>query len=239
MTQNLNDLNSITITELLRNRFSIFGKPKKIILDNEFNNVNIKDFLRQENVEVHFTSPRSHTGNSDVERVHGTLNEHLRILEAAKSKLNPVEKVLFATEKYNCSIHSTTREKPIDFVNHKIENLYIIKQRMLHRKHKVIEKLNKDRADIVVDNNDETLVRNPDAERHKHIPKYCKIKTKMVNNKLIDSRNRNVHISRIKRKYKFFTGKQTTIDAESPDPTQKMVVNLITIDDHPPYERKY
>lgn len=210
MTQKLNDRNSITIVELLRNRFAIFGKPKKIVLDNEFNNINIKDFLRQENIQAHFTSPRSHTGNSDIERVHGTLNEHLRILEIESPNLNSVEKVLLATEKYNSSIHSTTQEKPLDFINNRVESIERVKQRMLYKKHKTIGRLNKNRADIKLENNRETLVQNPESERHKHRPKYVKIKTKLVNNKLLDNRNRNVHVSRTKRKYKFFSGEQNS-----------------------------
>lgn len=218
MIQILNDRNAITIIELFRNRFAIFGKPKKIVLDNEFNSINIKDFLRQEDILVHFTSPRSHTGNSDIERVHGTINEHLRILEAKKSKLSPIEKVLFACETYNNTIHSTTQEKPSSFVNNKVEKLHIVRDRMLHKKYKTIENLNRDRVDIKLENNDETLVRNPDAERHKHLPKYVKLKTKLNNKKLTDTRNRNVHISRIKRKYKFFPGSQsTTTDQNNTD----------------------
>lgn len=222
MAQKLNDRNSITIIELLRNRFSIFGKPKKIVLDNEFNNINVKDFLRQESVQVHFTSPRSHTGNSDIERVHGTLNEHLRILEIENHNLNAVEKVLFATEKYNNSLHSTTQEKPLDFVNNRIINLNEIKQRLLDKKHKVIGTLNEKRVDKELENNKETYVKNPEAERHKHKPKYIKIKTKKVNNKLLDKRNRNVHVSRIKRKYKFLTGNQNS-DNEQVDANNEVL----------------
>lgn len=89
---------------------------------------------------------------------------------------------------------------------------------MLHKKYKTIENLNRNRVDIKLENNDETLVRNPDAERHKHLPKYVKLKTKLNNKKLTDTRNRNVHISRIKRKYKFFPGSQsTTTDQDNTD----------------------
>lgn len=208
MIQKLNDRNSITIIQHLRNRFAIFGKPKKMVFDNEFNNLNIKDFLRQENIEVHFTSPRSHTGNSPIERVHGTLNEHLRILEAQKSKLTPLEKVLFATEKYNESIHSVTLEKPIDFLRNKIADLNVIRRRLEDRKQKIIGKLNETRVKFEPEKSKDIFVENPEAVRYKHKNKYIKITPKLEDNKLKDNRGKNIHPFRIKRNFKFFTEKQ-------------------------------
>lgn len=212
MVQRLNDRNSVTIIQNLRHRFSIFGKPKKIIFDNEFDCLNIKDFLRLENIEVHFTSPRSHTGNSPIERVHGTLNEHLRILDAEKSNLTPIEKVLFATEKYNSTIHSVTRVKPIDFINNKITDLDSIKKRLEDTKNKTIEKLNESRINFVPHNDDKVLVENPDAVRHKHRKKYVKLKTKLVGDKIKDPKGKNIHPSRIKRKFKFVSEIPSTQD---------------------------
>lgn len=205
MVQRLNDRNAITIIQSLQNRFSIFGKPKKIVFDNEFNSLRIKDFLREENIQVHFTSPRSHTGNSPIERVHGTLNEHLRILEAQKSKASPLEKVLFATECYNNTIHSVTQEKPIDFLKNKISNLSTVKQRLEIAKIKLIGKLNQNRIEFNPQNENEIFIENPEAVRYKHLHKYVKIKPKLVNNKFRDIRNNNIHPTRIKRKFKFFS----------------------------------
>lgn len=68
------------------------NKPIKIITDNELNSVNVKDFLRQENIDIHFTKPNSHTGNSDIERLHSTISEKFRVLEAEKSELSTQEK---------------------------------------------------------------------------------------------------------------------------------------------------
>ncbi|XP_055389331.1 probable cyclin-dependent serine/threonine-protein kinase DDB_G0292550 [Condylostylus longicornis] len=89
MVQRLNDRNATTIIQALRNRFALFGRPDKIVVDNEFDSLNIKNFFRTENINAHFTSPRSHTGNSTIERAHGTLSEHLRILDTQKSHLTP------------------------------------------------------------------------------------------------------------------------------------------------------
>lgn len=207
MVQKLNDRNAITIIEKLRNRFATLGRPKKLILDNEFNTLNIRDFLRKENIKVHFTSPRSHTGNALIERVHGTLNEHLRIFEVQKSDLTPIEKLLLAAEKYNNSIHSVTQEKPINFIKSKINNFNVIKERLEDYKNKTINKLNEKRKDFKVDKDNEIFIENPEAVRYKHKNRYIKIKTRIKQNKHIDKRENNIHPSRIKRKYKFFSRK--------------------------------
>lgn len=59
----------------------------KLIFDNDscilHSAVNL--FLKEENIETHATTPYMKTGNSDIERLHGTLNEHLRVMEADKT----------------------------------------------------------------------------------------------------------------------------------------------------------
>jgi hypothetical protein len=223
MTQRCNDRNAITLIQLLKNRFSIFGKPKKIVFDNEFDSLNLKDFLRQENIDYHFCSPRSHTGNSTIERLHGTLCEHLRIFEAQNLKMSPLEKVLLATEKYNNSIHSVTGVKPIDFINNKVPNLETIRLRIETKKKNQIDKLNETRKPFDFKDTDSILVENPEALRYKHKPKYTKIKVKFQNKKYKDQRNRNIHISRIKRNFKF-SGKPNNNDGNETqeDSTQQI-----------------
>ncbi|XP_055386956.1 repetitive organellar protein-like [Condylostylus longicornis] len=111
----------------LRLRNSMFGKPKKFIFDNEFDSLNTKDFCRLENIELHFTSPRSHTGNSDIERAHGTVIEHIRILTISDPNLDTESKILKAVEYYNNTLHSVTEVRPSDFISGKISNFQEIK----------------------------------------------------------------------------------------------------------------
>ncbi|XP_055383292.1 uncharacterized protein LOC129613316 [Condylostylus longicornis] len=190
MVQHLPDRNALTIIDLFRTRFAILGKPNKLVLDNEFNSLNMRDFCREENIEVHFTSPRSHTGNSDIERVHGTLNEHLRIFETTKCKLNTIQRVFLAVEKYNNSIHSTIEVRPLDILNGKVSNL----------------ELNINRSEFKPEDSGKILVKNPETERYKTAPRYIQIESRREHNKLIDNNNRNIHPSRIKRKFKFISG---------------------------------
>lgn len=55
--------------------FAKFGKPNKLIMDNEFRAEQLIEYLGKENIEVHLTKPNNHTGNADVERLHFTLLE--------------------------------------------------------------------------------------------------------------------------------------------------------------------
>lgn len=219
MASKLNDRNSITIIEALKIRFSLFGKPKKLVLDNEFDNLNMRELGRSENIEIYLTSPRSHTGNSDIERTHGTLNEHLRIFEVEKLKITPEEKVLKAVEYYNNTIHSTTQVRPTDFLNNKVLDMEEIRDRVHNKKVGIINKINENRKEIEIKNQTETTVKNPKTERHKTEPRYIQIKTKMTNGKLIDDRKRKIHPSRIKRKFKFISDKNinNTSDIDNDD----------------------
>ncbi|XP_055390591.1 uncharacterized protein LOC129619374 [Condylostylus longicornis] len=110
----LEDRNNQTIIEKLREYKSQRGHFKKLVTDNEFCSVNIKDYLRKENIELNLVKPNSHTGNSDIERLHNTLSEKIRMLGIENKDLNIKEKIFRALEWYNNSYHSTTREKPIN-----------------------------------------------------------------------------------------------------------------------------
>lgn len=70
-----------TITEHLTKE----GTRTKIITDNEFNAMYIREFLSQRNVQVHFTKSNAHTGNADIERLHGTIAEILLTMKQEES----------------------------------------------------------------------------------------------------------------------------------------------------------
>ncbi|CAD7078378.1 unnamed protein product [Hermetia illucens] len=82
----LEDKTMVTVKEKLQERMANLGKPNKIIADNEFNNIEIKNFCRENNIQIQFTKPNTHTGNSDVERFHSSLLEHFRILSVTQKE---------------------------------------------------------------------------------------------------------------------------------------------------------
>ena len=99
--------------------FNYMGKPKKIVIDNETGlyAARTKEFMQQESIEVHLTSSNHHRGNSDIERFHFTLKEHIILLNNSQKIRekdyypNPVIDGVF---RYNNIIHSTIKERPID-----------------------------------------------------------------------------------------------------------------------------
>lgn len=202
MIFSLNDRNLITIREALKQRHSALGKPELYIGDNEFDGLVIREFLNAENVQLHLTKPNSHTGNADIEKLHSTLNEQIRIMEISPQfkELRMRDKCFKAIEFYNHSIHSVTKERPIDFITGNLKtNKQTIQRRLEEDKKNRIEKLNEDRQSEQNRNENRVLIKNYKALRHKHEPKY-----KYAN-------NQNLHPVNIKRKYKFVSD----IDAPS------------------------
>lgn len=74
----------------------------------------MEKFLRDYNIDIHFTSSLNHNGNSDVESLHNAINEYLRILKHTKGNVPIEEQIILINSYYNESIHSTTNKKPID-----------------------------------------------------------------------------------------------------------------------------
>lgn len=191
VTLPLTDRNNITIIENIRLYLSIKGeKPQLLILDNEFNTINIKDFLRQEEINVHFTKPNSHTGNSDIERFHSSIGEKIRILEAQNSQISTTDKILKSTEWYNKSIHSATNARPIDIIEGRVDKQKLYKKLTTDKQNR-LTKLNERRELYEYNTQSEGYVKNYKALRHKNEPKYRKIRLE------------NIHPSNIKRSKKF------------------------------------
>lgn len=130
------------------------GHIKKIIVDNElgFKAIPLQEFLKENNIEIHFTSSGNHTSNADVERLHNTINEHIRILKHDPNKDTETteEKIFRIIKYYNDTIHSTTGRKPIDFINGTItrEDYISIKEKIEKKKQNKINKLNQKREDV-------------------------------------------------------------------------------------------
>lgn len=185
----LEDRNSTTIVEKLRQFLSTRSKPIKIVTDNEFNSTNVKVFLRQEGIEVHFTKPNNHTGNSDIERLHSTISEKFRALESEGSNLSTQERIFKCVEWYNKSIHSLIRERPIDVVEGRVSKGKI-EQTIRETKQRIIDRRNETREDYER-TDDEGYVKNYKTLRHKYEPRYRKLKLE------------NIHPTNIKRSNKF------------------------------------
>ena len=194
--------NHTEIIEKLRIYFN-HKKPNRIVADRDFKDVNIKDFLREQSIELHLCKPNSHTGNSDIERLHNTITEKIRILNLDKP--NPIStQALEAVNLYNQLFHNTVKNTPS-----KIEadsNLREITHKYLQdTQTKRLDKLNKNRENYV-ETRDEGYIKYYKSLRHKGQPKYRKYKLN------------NIHTSNIKRPLKFLDDTNHPI-ATDDDPT--------------------
>ena len=115
----LEDSKGIEISQLLTTYISIHGIPKKIVTDvgTEFNNNICKDLCKTHNIELHFTTPKSSTGNSPVERFHSTIIEIYRILLSQSPNKNASKLMTETIIIYNNTIHSTTNFTPMELKN--------------------------------------------------------------------------------------------------------------------------
>lgn len=104
----LNSHNKIDLVNSILKYFANYAVPKKIIADNEFDNVIIKEFMKLHNIELHITTPLHHESNSLIERVHSTLIEHFRLLESTPEK----DRMIYCILAYNNSIHSNLKYTP-------------------------------------------------------------------------------------------------------------------------------
>lgn len=164
-------------------------------------------FLNENQIKIHRTTAGNKTGNADVERLHGTLNEHLRIMAVDKS--NDSEDIDEKMDKiigiYNNTIHSTTKMRPMDFITKHFDKTEIkeLSEKFEKEKTARISKLNEKRNNNFRLN--ENIVSNREIAKNK--PKYKKLTNfRIDNNYVIDTNNkRNTKYSKnqLKRKFKY------------------------------------
>lgn len=166
----LEDRSNQTIIEKMRLYKSQKGHFIKLITDNKFKSINIKDYLRNEGIELHLVKSNTHTGNADIERLHNTITEKIRVLYIEQKSLGIKDKMSRAIEYYNNSFHSVTREKPFDieFGNCNKKQIY---NRILLTKQRNIERTNLDR-EIYIENREKGYIKNYKSLRHKEEPKF-------------------------------------------------------------------
>ena len=226
----LKSQNSIDIVQNLLKFFSYLGIPKTIICDNgtEFKNSNVIELLELHKIKVHFITPENPSSNGMIERFHGTLLEHLRLLNEQHPKENMETKILYAILAYNNTIHSTTNKKPINIISghldvddpfdidcqkiimndyvqdhkNKTEIMYReLNKRLQERKERVVEKTNLN-EDIIGDQIPEFVYPKETRRKTKLDNRFRqKIAVKAIDKdkRIISAPNRNYHIRNIQR----------------------------------------
>lgn len=204
----LKDRTWISILGAIKQRIQSLGKMNKLVSDGERCIIHsaVDGFLKENLIQFHQTTAYHKTGNSDVERFHGTLNEHLRLLNADKNSEDDIDERLFRVINcYNNTIHSTTKFRPIDFITKNLDKDYIkrLKEKYEHEKNQRITKLNVNKN--VAYNLTDNIVKNRQlpkvSPKYKQLAKFTRQGNYVVDN--TNKRNTKYYQTQIKRRYKF------------------------------------
>lgn len=154
--QGIEDRTPLCLIKAFTIAFNSMKAPRLLVTDNEtaLATAIFKDFLEKKNIELHLTTPNRHTGNSDIERFHSSLNENIRLFRKREEEDDiayNIDLVVQANYSYNTTIHLTTQRRPIDvhFAGNKID-LQDVYRRIEETKGKSLEYRNKDRKDAEV-----------------------------------------------------------------------------------------
>lgn len=203
----LNDRTWVSILDAIKQRIQYLGKPKTLVTDNELDTTPIREFLKDNKIELHLTTTYNKTGNADVERLHSTLNEHVRIFNADAKNVDDLKgKVFKAVISYNNTIHSTTRIRPIDFINNLLseQDLNTFSEKLHKGKEGKIKALNNKNNRTNDQNFENNYIKNYRVSKSQ--PKYKKINNFQREGDHLISKNNNfkkVYKTQVKRKFKF------------------------------------
>lgn len=198
----LRDGTAISILQALLTFCTHHGLPYTIVTDQgtEFTNQIFSEFLRLHNISHHKTLPHSPNDNGNIERLHSTLLEHLRILKLKQREEPVVNLMPYAIIAYNSSIHSFTKSRPYDLIlghidprnpldidmtahllqqyaqthRERMKKAYeMINESSLATRTSLIENRNKNREpEVEYQPQQQVFVRNPTASRQKLAPRY-------------------------------------------------------------------
>lgn len=186
------------VYEVLAEVFSMIGAPNKIVHDGEqsFCSEIINELFQTYNIINHTTSPQHHKSNSDIERLHSTIQELFRLQR--DSDLDRDQRIYFITHAYNNTTHSSIMMTPFEvhfgrkpklrsfdnlrvaiqtyttqqkeFVNNLNKNVHAL---LREQKHKRNERINRNiRPPKIFKVGDTVFLKNSKAERHKTNPRF-------------------------------------------------------------------
>lgn len=115
----LQSRNTSDISDALLQLINYFPELKFIYCDNEgsFGSQSVEALLGNYDIEIAHCPPLHSVSNGQVERFHSTLVEISRCIGKERSLSDTGEIILKAVIEYNRSVHSVTKEKPIDVVH--------------------------------------------------------------------------------------------------------------------------
>nr|ABI48306.1 pol protein [Drosophila melanogaster] len=154
----------VDITAPLLQIINLFPNIKTVYCDNEpaFNSETVTSMLKNSfGIDIVNAPPLHSSSNGQVERFHSTLAEIARCLKLDKKTNDTVELILRATIEYNKTVHSVTRERPIEVVHPGAhERCLEIKARLVKAQQDSIGRNNPSRQNRVFEVGEHVFVKN-------------------------------------------------------------------------------
>jgi len=154
----------VDITGPLLQIINLFPNIKTIYCDNEpaFNSETITSMLKNNYGIDIVNAPLLHSvSNGQIERFHSTLAEIARCLKLDKKTNDTVELILRATVEYNKTVHSVTRERPIEVFHSGAHELCLeINARLAKAQQDNIGRCNPSRQNRVFEVGEHVFVKN-------------------------------------------------------------------------------
>lgn len=115
MVQKVQNKTARMIHTTLLQLFAAHGRPRTLIMDQgkEFKNRLLEELLKDLEIKGHFTTPGHPRSHGMVERLQGSLTEHLQLLRFGRH-LTGEEAMWRAVLAYNSSVHSGTDRVPFE-----------------------------------------------------------------------------------------------------------------------------
>lgn len=149
MVKNIQSRSIVDIKPALYEMFNVFKNIKTVICDNEksLNSEAIKHLLKSSfGAAVFAVPPLQSSTNGQIERFHSTLTEIASCICLEQSSMDTEEVILMVTLKYNRTIHSSLKLRPIDIINASSpEFRNLVKNRLLSTQRADLEYHNRNR----------------------------------------------------------------------------------------------
>lgn len=198
----LPDGTALSVVKALLKYCTHHGLPLTMTTDQgtEFVNKLVAEFLKVHKVNHHKIAVNAPNENGIIERFHGTILEHLRILKLNKPNEHSKHLVPYALLAYNSSIHSFTKCRPFDLITghfdprdpidtnvtelliqnymndhrDKMKTVYdLVHNSCVAQRESIMDRVNRNRDPIIDYSSDQEIyIENPVASRQKLAPRY-------------------------------------------------------------------
>jgi hypothetical protein len=178
-----------TILEKFMDILEEMEPPEKLQCDNEFNKTEFNELLETLDISVRYSQPEEINKNAIIERWNGTLALLLQKVRITTKRYDWYNYLSDCVYNYNHTIHSTTKQKPVDIWKNKAKN----EQQL-----------------VVLENNFKKGDKVRIVRKRKVFSKGDEIKYSTEIYIVTDVKNNKISLDGVKRTYKPYELKQTS-----------------------------